>query len=107
MCFFFAHCLTHTQRALLQMAPLFSSPAATRRLVSMLRARSRKLLEARLAKQRKRALSLFLFTFIKVFALPGCDLATYEGVVKCASSLKEALVKHRGVAALDCLINNR
>jgi NAD(P)-dependent dehydrogenase (short-subunit alcohol dehydrogenase family) len=41
-----------------------------------------------------------------VVALSGCDLASQEGVMRCAALTKEALRTHRGVEALDVLVHN-
>jgi len=42
----------------------------------------------------------------KIFALPGVDLSTLDGVNQCAGFVKDALMKHRGKFALDVLVNN-
>ncbi len=42
----------------------------------------------------------------RVVALPACDLATTEGVQKCAAATREALQRERGAVALDVLVNN-
>jgi NAD(P)-dependent dehydrogenase (short-subunit alcohol dehydrogenase family) len=42
----------------------------------------------------------------RVIALPASDLATYEGVQKCAVATREALQRERGAVALDVLVNN-